>query len=282
MDEAVEVFRQNANDLQVRILDVVLAFFKKNQSLKGNMSTLSKINKELKKLITPEKFKAPVKEFLRYFDKVERTTLDELAKYNDIDFSKLDLSAERQLAIEEISLGLLNDDMLEQNMRLPLKKILYRHITTGITIDKAETELKSFILTDKDSLGFAEKYVKTIAQETLLRYDGMINQKAAVEFGMDGFRFVGSNIKTTEPQCRQMTEFNGELGKLAINGKYAVEDLPEIVRILKRDFDGVNKNLDPSNYFIYRNHWGCRHQVIPTKLLKRDKEELDKRKGMGV
>ena len=266
-------FNTTVNLLQSDVFNKIFGWLKANTGANSNLRTLSKLNKELKSLITSKMFETPVKGLLKDFDQVETISKKILESENGLDLKDFNLSAEKQLTIEEISTGLLNDAMLEANLRTPLKKMLYRYVTTGMPIDKAERELRSFILTDKESLGFAERYVKVLTMESLSRFDGTINQRVATDYKLDGFRFVGSNIKTTEPQCRAMTTGTGELAKFEVNGKYRVEDLPEMIRVMKK-YRSTHKNLDATNFFILRWHWGCRHQAIPTRLNEKDKMEF--------
>lgn len=259
--------------LQNDIFRTVFEWIKKNIGANSNMKTLARLNKELKELINSNVFASPVKNILKDFDQVEIISKKILESEADLDLKDFNIAPEKQLIIDEISNGLLNDAMIEANLRNPLKKIMYRYVTTGMPIDKAEKELRSFILTDEESLGFAERYVKTITIESLSRFDGTINQRVAKEYKLDGFRFVGSNIITTEPQCRQMTTGTGELARFEVNGKYRVQDLPEMISLMRK-YRSTHKNLDPSNFFIIRWHWGCRHQAIPTRLTEKDKNSF--------
>lgn len=259
--------------LQNDIFRTVFEWIKKNIGANSNMKTLARLNKELKELINSNVFASPVKNILKDFDQVEIISKKILESEADLDLKDFNIAPEKQLIIDEISNGLLNDAMIEANLRNPLKKIMYRYVTTGMPIDKAEKELRSFILTDEESLGFAERYVKTITIESLSRFDGTINQRVAKEYKLDGFRFVGSNIITTEPQCRQMTTGTGELARFEVNGKYRVQDLPEMISLMRK-YRSTHKNLDPSNFFIIRWHWGCRHQAIPTRLTEKDKKKF--------
>jgi len=263
-------FETTVTLLQNDVFTKVINWIKANTGAKSNMKTLTKLNKELKGLINSKMFERPMKGVLKNFDDVETISKKILESENGLDLKDFNISADKELIFGEISNGLLNDAMIDANLRVPLKKMMYRYVTTGLPLDKAENELRAFILTDKESLGFAERYVKTLALESLSRFDGTINQRVATDYKLDGFRFVGSNIRTTEPQCRQMTSGIGDLAKFMINGKYRREDLPAMISIMKK-YRSTHKNLDVTNFFILRWHWGCRHQAIPTRLTEKDK-----------
>lgn len=108
-----------------------------------------------------------------------------------------------------------------------------------------------------------------------MRYDGMINQRIADEYKLDAFRIVGSLIKTSQEVCIHMIRETGPFADMAINGKYPMDLLPKIVNIVK-GYKGAVAGLDESNYFIFRNHWGCRHVFISTRFTDSDRAEMGK------
>ena len=272
-----EDLKKKISGIQNSIYNTIMDFLLSFSGGKPTKRQLSKINKILKETVSKATFTSPVMNYLHSFDKVEELQKKIIGKEIGEDLMKMNLSAEKQLAAEDIINGLLNDNMINANLRAPLRKIIYRYSTTNISLKTAKKELQDFILSNKSGAGFAERYVHTLATESLSRFDGMINQRVINDYGLDGFRIVGSLIKTSQPQCIQMVNEYGELGKLAINGKYASSDIETIVKKLKSHYPGVNKSLNPSNYFIYRNHWGCRHTFIPTRLLQKDIEALKRR-----
>lgn len=271
-------FLDSVKKLEKEVYDEIIKFIKSYiEKPKGNK--LSIINRILSKLINPKIFKSSVSAYMKNFDQVEEITKKIHSQVNDLDLKDFNLTIEKQLAIDDIVKGLLTKEMLDANLHSPLRKILYRYATTNISILDAENELRKFILNEDNKSGFAERYVKNLASESLSRFDGMINQRIEVEFGLDCFRIVGGLISTSSEQCILMVDEKGDLGKFAVNGKYANEDKPEIIRILKEKYKGVNKDLNVNNYYILKNHYGCLHQFLPSKLLKADKEILKQRKG---
>ncbi len=277
IENSYDAFIKEVKEIEDEVLKQILTFIKSFiEKPKG--ATLSTINKILKKIINPDKFRSSVRAYLKNFDDVELLSKKILSGEIGENLDDFNLNDEKKLAIEDIVRGLLNQDMLDQNLQSPLRKLLYRYATTNITLQQAETEIRNFIK-GNNNLGFAEKYVKTLAIESISRFDGSINQRIVDEFKLDAFRIVGSLIITSQPQCVEMVSQKGLLGKFKINGKFAMSDLPEIINILKSDksYGGVHKDLNVNNYFIYRNHWFCRHIMVGTRLLKADKEALEKR-----
>lgn len=52
-------------------------------------------------------------------------------------------------------------------------------------------------------LGQFKKYVTQISRDTLNQFDGQINGRIAEEYGLNAFRYVGSIIEDSRPQCVQ-------------------------------------------------------------------------------
>lgn len=272
------VFAEDVKRIERDIFEAIMLFLKKNLDASPSKRYLSKVNKELSKILSTSRFVGPVRKFLKNFDTVEKLARKQLSFENGIDLKELDLAPEKLLEIDEIINGLLNKQMVDANLHQPLRKILYRYSTTNINLKQAEDELRKFIVGDT-AAGFAERYVRPLAIESLSRFDGAINQRVVTEYDLDGFRIVGSLIKTSQRQCIQMVNETGELGAFAVNGKYAMADLPKIIEKLRASYPGVYSGLNVSNFFIYRNHYGCRHQFIPTRLLEKDLAVLKARNG---
>lgn len=261
--------------LELSLLKRILSFLKKHRTKRPTKKQLSAINTKLNQLINREVLLPSVSKYLKNFDKVEAISKKILQKGTDLDLKDFNLTDEKKLFIKEIRNGLLNNGVLRHKLRDPISNILYRYATTNISLEDVEDELRRTLPANM------ERHVRTIARESLSRFDGFINQKVVTEFKLDGFSIVGSLIRTSERQCVEMVRETGKLGAFAVNGKYRISDLPEIVRILKREYPGVYKGLTAENFFIYRNHWGCRHQFIPTRLLERDKKVFEERDSIG-
>lgn len=277
-------FTQTIKERQKDIFDQLVSILNSFDTLGGkidsgsinNQQVLTRINRVLNGVFKKDTFKSDVSKYLKNFDDFEKISKKLIETENKLDLSDFDLSTEKKLAVEELTNSLLSEEMLNANLGLPVKKIMYRQLTTGMSLVDAQNEIRNFII-GTDTQGALERYTKFLAQESLSRYDGMINQKVMHEFKLDGFRIVGSLIKTSAISCIEMIKSQGALGAFSRNGKYRVEDLPKIIEILSNR-PGFVAGTNPGNYFINRNHYGCRHVFIPTRLLQRDKDAFSKPK----
>jgi len=282
LDTSDKVFAVAVKTVEDSLLQKIIKFLKKfttrggnlDKKVKSNQKLLLALNKQIKKILLGTRLQSETGKYLKNFDKIERISKQIISGVNNINAGKLSLSIEKRLAIEEITEGLLNGTNLNRAIGKPIRKILFRHVTRGSTTALAEKELINHIRGSGGKLGSVSRYVRQLSIDALNRYDGTINQKAVEEFGLDGFRFVGSLIVTSAQSCIEMVLGTGRLGKFMKNGKYRVKDIPKIIKILSK-MSGFIKGTNASNYFINRNHYGCRHTLIPTILLSKDKDSFD-------
>jgi len=284
MDTAPSIFRDGARIIEERLLKSTLSILNKFTLKNGfidkkdltNKKLLSLLNKRIKQALAAQPFKSTTNNFLKAFDTLTDINLKILEGVNDLsqaELKRLNISTEKQLAIEEISNSLIDETMRNNNLGKPIRKILYRHVTRGIKRSEAETEIRNFIKGKKE-LGLVENYVRTLSTEALRNYDGAIAHQAAKEFDLQAFRIINPLIRNSQISCVEMVTGTGAIGKLRINGKYLIKDIPKIIAIASKR-KGWNKNANKNNYFSLGNHWGCRHSFTVTRLLKRDKKLID-------
>ena len=270
----------------------------------NNQSVLARLKRDLEKVLDESKIGVITERFLSNFDKLEELTEKQILNEFDriinkkgatkrflnmkIGKNKADLidallkgdrkintilGSDKVLAKDEILDGILSKSAQKTSIINPLRKIMYRHVTTGVPIDDAIEELRKFVVGD-DTLSDIERHVNSIVKESINRFNGAINQRAANEFGFDGFRIIGSLIATSHISCREMVNGNGDIGSLEIKegineGLFKMSDIPKIIEI-NRKRAGFVKGTNPSNYLIVGNHYGDRHDFSPTMLLEDD------------
>ena len=98
--------------------------------------------------------------------------------------------------------NMLGDEMREQFTK-PVKKILYENVMQGKSQSAAKKSLHDYIVGNKklNKLGRLEKWSGQIARDTLNQYDGAVNDMVREEFDLNGFKYIGSLVKDSRPQC---------------------------------------------------------------------------------
>ncbi len=240
----------------------------------GNRKKINAVNKTIFEALKESKFSSEARNFIKNFDTVEEFQLSIVKQLNpSLRLNNIKFNKQKNEIADEIIKSVTNKQMLENQIAKPLKRIMQQHVSKGITYKQAREEIRNYVLKDENKRGLIGSRVNILARESLLRFDGSINQKLVTDFDLDAFRIVGSLIKTSEPVCREMVKGTGRFSGMMVNGKYAVKDIPKIIDKIRNDkafVEGTNED----NYFKNRNHWGCRHTFIPTKFLKRDLENI--------
>lgn len=230
---------------------------------KQNQKELLKLTKEIFSVFESKQYVEKVEAYLADFDKAEELNIDLQKKLSNIKIKDLGLNAQKRKAINEVSNFLLTPKYIQANITKPLRQAMYKAIVTGATFSTLENELRRMIAADEPNKGIMSAYVGQVARDAILQYDGTINGKIADDFEMDAFQIIGSKAKNSRPTCIHMVDSTGVYKKLAFKkSQYLRKDIPKIIS-LSKDNPGWNPATVPSNYFILRNGYNCRHQFLP-------------------
>lgn len=148
----------------------------------------------------------------------------------------------------------------------PVQQSLQNNVIAGANIEDAESTLRAFIEGDSKRLGALDRYVGQISRDSISQFDGMINGNIAEEFELDAFRYVGSLIIDSRPQCKRwVSDFGGIL---------PIDTLQNQIDWAKTNGTGYIQGTNPKNFASLRGGYNCRHQAIPFKLSDEEKENL--------
>jgi hypothetical protein len=169
-----------------------------------------------------------------------------------------------QKQITEQTLTGLTGSGVNTNFIEPIRQGIFQNIVAGTSISDLEKYLTTYILGNPNVDGLFSRYVKQISRDSLNQYDGQINAKIAEEFGLDAFRYVGSLIDDSRPQCRRWVNMR------VIQKK----DLPNELSWATNNGTGMIPGTNTENFAVYRGGYNCRHSAIPFKLTKSQREKL--------
>ena len=264
-DDFLDEIKKSQSTIFSAIKKILSKFSVKNGKLdKGdatNRQLLLKVKRDILKALSNSTYPGKVKKYLSDFDKVTDLNKSVMSSVMTNRLSDL-ITQEQKDTVRQITLALLSEDAIEANLAIPIRKIMYRHITAGISVKQAEEELRTYIQ-GNEKAGAFERYVRTYARESLSRYDGTITQMVVNDTDAPYFRIVGSLIKTSHINCVEMVNETGVLGAYGLGrGVYPSEKLPEMLEIMQNR-SGFVEGTTEDNYFVNKNHWGCRHKFLP-------------------
>jgi len=185
---------------------------------------------------------------------------------NDLSKTELEklVSPVQKLAVERTLNGLTGSGV-NTNFIEPVRQGIFQNIVAGTNRTQLEEYLRNYILGNPNVDGLYSRYVKQVSRDALGQFDGQTNARIADEFGLDAFRYVGSLIDDSRPQCRrwiakrvlQKSEMLNEINWAYNNGT------------------GMISGTTPDNFIVYRGGYNCRHAAIPFKLTKSQREKLN-------
>lgn len=230
----------------------------------GNLLILNELVFIIANSIQNSRYPSNVKSYTSYFTTVKNYNLDIQNQLNGFSIEELDeiASTIEAQTINQIIVNLTGQGITSSFID-PLVQLIYKNIVSGTNIDQLKNAIETFIKSNEQRLGQFKRYVTQIARDALHQYDGAINARIATQFGMDAFRYVGSLIKDSRPQCVRWVgkgillkkELSSELAWAAANGT------------------GLIPGTTPDNFAIYRGGYNCRHTAIPIRLTKEQKEQ---------
>ena len=210
-----------------------------------------RIEKELQKT----GYKSLVSSVLTDFDLILSNNQEIQKELTGIEFSKNlinNLNKEKQLVVNATT-AFLGSSGVNANIIFPIQKTLIENASLGYSFNTFEKKLRERIIGDEKLAGTVERYVGQVTRDSLYQYDGVINQSVAIEYGLNAFRYVGTVVGDTRPQCKKWLK-----QKLLKESELGKE-----ISWAKKNGSGMIPATNKENFIVYRGGYNCRHRAIP-------------------
>jgi hypothetical protein len=232
----------------------------------GNVLLTNQVERIILEAIQGSTYPKDVNGFLRNFETLKQFNFDIHRDINDLSPDELgELINPIQRATVEQTLQSLTGSGVSSNFIEPVRTGIYQNIVAGSTKADLEAYLRRYILGTPEVDGLFSRYVKQVSRDALNQFDGQVNAKIANEFGLDAYRYVGSLIEDSRPQCRRWVAM----------GVIQSKDLPAEIAWMNANGTGAIPGTSPETFSIYRGGYNCRHSAIPFKLTKSQREKLN-------
>jgi len=229
-----------------------------------NIDTVNKIQKTIKTALQSSSYPKDVKTYLRSFEDIKRFNLQANESVNDLDAAEVEaLVNPVQKAVVNQTLEGLTGSGVDTNFIQPVKEGIFKNVVAGSTMADLEKTLRQLIISGAvDSK--LKRYVTQVSRDALNQFDGQVNSAIANEFGLDAYRYVGSLIDDSRPQCIRWA------GKQVL----LKEDLAKEISWATLNGTGMIAGTTPDNFATFRGGYNCRHSAIPFKLTASQKAKL--------
>ena len=274
IDKAENKLLDGIKTSEKAVFNKVLSILRKLAQKEGNLTKetinnkfLSSLTAKVLKVIRKSTLQKKIIEFLPNFETIEALNSDLYKGITGSAFDKVikaEISAYRRITIDNIIDNLIGEKQLKGSYINPIRDIIFKGVALKSPVKNVEKELETYIVGNKTKAGQFTRYIKQIAIDAINSHDGLINDIARDAYQLDGFRYVGSLIKTSRGNCEHLVNSTGKLKQFEVKrGLYRVEDIPKIIRVLdKGKGSGWNENTTAATFAQYRGGYNCRHQVV--------------------
>lgn len=264
----------NLNPVQQKIFNDVMRHVEKFQASDGrfvfddgNVLLTNQVREIVLKSLNSGTYPGAVNNYLRDFDTIKKFNFDVHRDVNELNPDELSkLINPMQKSTVQNTMNALTGTGIDTAFIEPMRTGIYQNIVAGSTKEDLENFLRGYILGNPEIDGKLMHYVKQVSRDALNQFDGQVNAMVADEFGLDAYRYVGSIIADSRPQCIRWTSRPG--------GILLKSELPAEIAWMYSNGTGSIPGTNVENFAIFRGGYNCRHSAIPFKLTKSQRERL--------
>lgn len=240
------------------ITKLLTEFDRKGGKIQFNAETTKLINEATKRIyaaLNKSGYDSRVAQYLKDFDKIREQAIIEQKIINRLTVSPRNLTNIQKSAIMQTKNILLGNG-LDAKMIQPIKDVLLASATSGMTIAQAEVQLRETIIGNPEIIGKLERHVTQYSRDAISQYDGMMQERIAKDYDLDGISYEGSIIRDSREQCRRW----------AAMGELPVKDLEKEIEWAYSNGSGMIQGTTKDNFMIYRGGYNCRHFATAIRL----------------
>lgn len=233
-----------------------------------NIDLVNSLDRIMIESIQRSNMPSAITTYLRNFQTISEFNFDVQKDVNDLSKTELEklVSPFQKIAVKRTLNGLTGSGV-NTNFIEPVRQGIFQNIVAGTNRTQMEEYLQNYILGNPNVDGLYSRYVKQVTRDALGQFDGQTNARIADEFGLDAFRYVGSLIDDSRPQCRRW------IGKRVLQKS----ELQSEINWANNNGTGMISGTTPDNFAVFRGGYNCRHAAIPFKLTKSQREKLDQK-----
>lgn len=211
----------------------------------------------IRRAINKTDYRERVQDYLSNFDKIKQVNEQIQKSVNKLNVAPA-LTNLQKGAMQQTVNNLLGTG-LDVNFIQPVKDAIFQHVVAGASVADTQLALKEIIKGSPEKLGRLDRYVTQISRDALHQYDGLIQQRIAVEFELDAYSYEGSIIKDSRAQCKKWVE---DLG-----GVIRFDQLEKEIDWAYENGSGMIPGTTKDNFAVNRGGYSCRHTCTAIRTL---------------
>lgn len=263
--KVIDELKSKLPKMEAAAYEILISVIEENLIIdEGKIITSAAFVKQLNKLTVnvldllqkDPSFLGPVSRFVKRMPQIAEAITDFQLEANGIKVPAMETV--KKVIQDEVIDQMLNNG-LNQAFVQPLRDLIFRNATSGLSLKEAKTQIKEFIKGGNDVSGKLGRYLDHTAEQAVDSYSGAINKKLHETFNYDGLLMTGSLIDNSSPQCKFVIE--------ELKGTITKENWPQVVAHVGKNAQLV-EGTTFENLPLNRLHWGCRHSFYPIMIKK--------------
>jgi len=226
----------------------------------ANIRRISVIIRSLNELLAGDEYKSAIRNFLGEIDKNVVLT-DEIAKQIDKGFSPDNTQKQILNLVKSNAIDALIGDGLRGRVSQPFAQQLIANIASRAPLREAVKSLEQVIVGDDKTDGRIAASVKTIAVTAQSIADRSYSAAVYEQLGVEYFRYIGGEIKTTRPFCRHRV--SEVFHKKEIEAWGNGQNSGGLNDIKDGTWAGRKDGTNGKTIFVNLGGWECRHSLAP-------------------
>lgn len=234
---------------------------------------ISSLDSRIMDALYNSKYRLGVSSLLKDYNKIIQNNIEIQQAVNNKNISKKDLSDIQKVEVQNTVDRLLGSG-INKDFIAPVRQTLYRSVLLGVGVEETRNALQDYIISTPEKASVLSRYVGQVARDSIMQFDGSIQQAIGVELGLSDYIYTGSLIKDSRDQCVYW------VGKGQLNGG---ELFNEIQTALAKETltdeklcSGMNPSCSVATFSIYRGGYNCRHRAIAAGPKSADIEKIKK------
>lgn len=141
------------------------------------------------------------------------------------------------------------------------------------------SELRTYIVGDKDKKGALERYSKQVASDVTTQYVANYTYALSEDQGLEFYIWLGNRQKDSRCFCTE--RFGQYFHRMEVQSWGNGDTANGVNGDCGYPWAGMIAGTNSSNIFVYRGGWNCEHQLVPVIENQVPKDVLMRALGKG-
>lgn len=200
---------------------------------------------------------------LNSFEEIDVLVAKQQKLVNEIQLSKGWIERNTKGLIRQTKESFNNANYNSQILK-PLEKALYKRVYNGESYAKTTEFLKKELVGTSKNGSKLSRYAQQTANDTIMQYNGQLNQAIADEYKLDGIFYTNSLILDSRSQCVRWVEEKKRLLRKS--------ELTKEIAWANSQGKGMVPGTTRNNFLVNRGGYNCRHTATPCDYTKMKKK----------